>query len=153
MPLNLQIPDSQIPAARELYKGIAKEVWGRLQSVKREWDELLPILKQLGLELPPSLSATAPTMTILNGYNTKWSWGKKAKYVILKNGPLTAKKIVEILVDQYETNLDTKHVGNNVPATLSVDARDGKFKRIEKNGEFVYDIVDRDKTIEELNNH
>ena len=148
MPLTLELSDSQQPAARLLYAGIAQEKWKQLHLAQEEWDKLLPILSQLAIPIPDSVSLDRAAD--LQHFDATWGWAKKAKFILLKNGPLPTKKIVDILITTYEPTLDYQRASHSIPATLSADSRKGKFIRIEWEREVIYDVLDREKTIQEF---
>jgi hypothetical protein len=146
MPLKVDIPDSQIERAKEFYSSIADDVLGRLTTAYKEWQEIEPTLTQLGLKFSLPFATFQAPLSIatppLNGYDKKWSWSKKATYVLKKKGPLTAKEIVDSLIAEYEPKLSRETALNSIPATLSVDARNGKFRREAKeDGEYVYSTI------------
>jgi hypothetical protein len=151
MPVKIDIPDSQLPKMRELYTNMAKEILARMQGLNSEWQELQPILEQLGIDLrieKPKKRKQEPREPLLHdadvvfGYSVDWGWAKKAAFVIqIKGKPLTAKGIIDILSNEYERNLDVITAGNSLPSTLSVQARKGNFSRVLENGEYIYDLA------------
>lgn len=151
MPLLIELPDDQQPAARLLYKRIGLEKWQLFQAAKLEWEKILPVLTQLGVHVPDPLSVDSGTE--LNNFDTAWGWATKAKYILLKNGPLPTRKIVDLLVNVYQPGLDYKLAAPCIRGTLSTDSRKGKFARIEWEGDLIYDVVDREKTIREFKTH
>jgi hypothetical protein len=172
MSIDLKISESHLPKLKEAYRGIYAEFMSRYIPIINEWNELYPILKQLGIldemgtpkdkinSQPVAIQAVlsgklnemrdskldifrgnkVPLST--NGFQKNWTWAQKATYILEKAGrPMTSKEIAEVLVNEYEKDLNLPTAINSVPATLSVAAREGKFtRRLNEKGEYEYDI-------------
>jgi hypothetical protein len=151
MATQLDIPDSQLPKFREIYTNMAQDILDRLASAQREWEDIQPILGQLGIKLGTEgkktrSRSTEPLIAPIDlslGYDKNWSWAKKAAYVItIKGKALSAKEIIDILETEFEPTIDRVKAGNSLPSTLSVEStRNNKFSRTNLNGEYIYDVI------------
>ena len=152
-PVIIEIPQSAHEATKRAFKEVANEVWARLNSAKKnlaeveaEWNGLKPLLTKLGLNLSQE-AQLAPS----NGfskihpygkYDPLWSWAKKAEYVLIDEGKaLTAQSIIDKLIQKFEPDLNRGLAQNSLPATLSADAKRGKFTKRETSSGNQYNVV------------
>jgi len=155
MPLKIEIPDSAVEATRKIVILTAREVYLRYTKAVDEWNTWQSLMQQMGVAMSDITSKkedepngyklsnfiTTYETNIPSRYDPNSSWGNKARF-ILKTHPdgLSAKQIVDAML-QLEPKLDKKTALNSVPATLSVEARAGKFIREFNDGEYIYRVV------------
>ena len=143
-PVTIEIPHSAHEATKRVFKEVAKEVWDRLITAKKnladveaEWNGLKPALNKLGLNLSEEVQQYENfghqfNVPVIENYNSSWSWAKKAEYILTKEGKaLSAQAIIDRLIGKYEPKLNRNLAQNSLPATLSADAKRGRFSKIE----------------------
>lgn len=136
MPIQINIPDAQIPALVEFYKqrlveGEAKMMEGKAimedgLNMKDEAKEMIAALngkKQQAFNMPP------------REYNNNWSWSQKVDF-LLAEGPLSTSQIIDKILE-YEPELADarKRVLSNVSAYISSS---DKYERDKLPGEIGY---------------
>ena len=149
----IELPDTQVEILRDFYTTKAKPIWDKFQAVKSQWDEMEPVLVQLGIlesitkskKDAVSVNTNKSETVIKNGNNggfdINWSWLNKAKFILKEHTALTSLDIIDVLLKHYEPTLERKKAMNSLPATLSVAAKDNKIHRYQnENGEFVYEL-------------
>jgi len=142
----IDIPETQVQVLKEFYTNKAKPIWEKFQSFKKQWEEIEPILRQLGISNefannPQEQTIFPEKIAEKSGYDIKWSWLKKSEFVLGIKGNLTSLEIIDIIISDFETTMEKKKAINSLPATLSVAAKEGKILRHKKeNGEYVYEL-------------
>lgn len=141
MPIKIEIPDSLLPSSKPLIISIATEAAKKLILAESEWVALKPVLKALNVDpndildgltiadAKHSISGNGQKVQTGLQYDKTWSWASKAKFVLQLKGPLTASQIVDSIINEYEPDLTREKAQNSLPATLSMDAAKGRFKR------------------------
>lgn len=142
----LEVSEAQVAILRDFYEAKARPIWEKLNTIKKQWNEIEPMLIQLGIlsnftDETKKLPSELDSITIINPYEIKWSWLKKAEFILAGRGNMTSLQIIDILIKRFEPTLDQQKAMNSLPATLSVAARDGKILRHKnENGEYVYEV-------------
>jgi hypothetical protein len=150
MPLQLEIPEGAIKSTKAAIAQSAKETLNNLNALVREWEALQPVLTQLEINVGQPIYPTARQKSFistdreidffLSRYDRNWTWLEKARFVLGKNGgPMSAKDIIETIINKHEQDLSREKAMNSMPGTLSVAFKEGKINRQPiDGGEFEY---------------
>jgi len=140
----LDIPENQLAVLRDFYEGKAKPIWERLTASQKQWEEIEPMLKQLGISFSEKEAANVTAIAPMGngGYDKNWSWLRKAEFVLNGQGKnLSSLEIIDVLIENFEPTLEKQKAINSLPATLSVAAKHNKILRHKnENGEYVYEV-------------
>lgn len=164
----LLIPDAHYDEFKEMYKKKYDAFLNKKASyeneLNREWTELYPVLKSLGLvnegdgglknlinqniwfsDIKKNITTSEGTQRPINFSDL--SWLDKAKAIIQDSKrPLTTNEIIELLTTVYERDMPKQKAINSIPSTLSVAYTVGKISReLNKDEEYVYDLI-KEKT-------
>ena len=138
--IKIEVPQFAHEAAKKAFKDVADQVLAKLNeakknldSVQNEWNALKPLLHQLGIleseAVKVALEPLLPRPELI--YDKRWSWAKKAEFVIRIAGrPLPARDIVNTVALKFEPEVSRSLIQNSIPATLSVASKNGKFIKI-----------------------
>ncbi len=143
----IDIPDNQIQVLREFYINKAKPIYEKYQASKKQWEEIEPMLVQLGIDkgtfstVPARPNVQAEENVLTDGYDSNWPWLKKSEFVLGRKDNLTSLEIIDVLLREYEPSMEKTKAINSLPATLSMAAKNGRILRHKKdNGEYIYQL-------------
>ena len=154
MTTQIEISDQHLESIKRVYEQILNELKQKASALYLEWYECEIIFKKLGLVsvnssiesiLPNVLGENQAQLIIsleVDNYQLAWPWVKKVSFILQKNGPMTTKGIVAILIGEYEPNLSLEATFSSISAVLSSAVKKGKLKRHKGTNreEYIYSI-------------
>lgn len=153
MSVQININDVQANLLKDYYKRRLSEIQSEIGKLTAEIGEIDKFMKQLDKEVLSADALSNTTNISINNYQDRWSWVKKAAFLIKESGrALSTRDMVDLIIDKYEPGQkeNRKTVVASLSAVMSTKTKEGLFVRQQNEfGEFEFSLSENKKPSDE----